>query len=759
MTPPTPPTTAERGTMLDPNATGMMPRAASAPGRGDDLSDIVEHVPDLVWPASLTVFDRMERSDAQISALMDSIRLPILRRRYELDPAGAADEDVRRIAEDLGVPVAGDTGPDPMRGRARFNHREHLEQALLALRYGSYWFEQVGEIVDGAWRLRKLAPRPTRTLEAIRVDASGGLVGITQHPPQGSRDPVLLDVGRIVGFVWKREGANWYGTSMLRAIYRASYYKDSALRADAVQKTRNSMGIPVFNPGADATPETITAYNNIGRRLQSGQEVSITLHAADASFTLQGVNGSLPNALESARYHDEDMSSAFLAMWMKLGQTQSGSRSLGDTLISVFNAALDTIADDWYCGTMNEYVIRDWMTFNYGENHTRPIPRLVSSRVESPELAIADLALAVEKGVIVADAPLRTWVRSNYNVPSEEVTDAPAPSGQSFGYDLVNPVVTIDERRAQLGMPPRTDGDGSLTIPEFNVKHSLGGTAPAPQVVTAQHAHEHIIHAGALDDGPTSRQRWRELTDREIRASIDPEGMDQRWRDAAARIVAAWPAVRREQIAALVKQIEVAGADYAALAALAAPTVGADIIASEMSAIAAAASKDAIREAAAQGAKITAVDLAAVETSIAVRAEATATLLAGDLARSAAGNAMRLMSGSSDPKTVAAEVAKTLTGLSDSGLAQRVVGALTSAQNEARAETIQQGPEPVLIVATEIMDGNTCDPCSNVDGTEYASMDEAEADYPDAGYSNCDGGDQCRGFVFAEYETNTGALA
>lgn len=702
MTPPKPSTT-EQGSMLPANGL-TLPIGRSA-SRGFDLDDTDEYVPDLVWPACLDIFEQMVRSDPQVSALMESVTLPIMRRRYELDPSGADDIDVKRIAEDLGVPVLGSSDPDPIRGRARFNFREHLEQALLGLRYGSYWFEQVGEIVDGAWRLRKLAPRPTRTLEAVRVDRSGSLVGITQAAHDARSGPVLLDVGRIVGYVWKREGANWYGTSMLRSVYGSWYFKRDALRADTVQKRRNSLGVPVFNPGSDPSPDVLAAYAAMGRKLSAGQEVSIVLHAADASFTLQGVTGTLPNALESARYHDEQLATAFLAMWMKLGQTATGSRALGDTLLDVFNAALDAIADDWFCATLNEHVIRDWMLFNYGEGHNRVMPRLVSRRVESPELAISDLAVAVEKGVITADPSLKAWVRSNYNIPAADEAEST--------------------------------------------------TEPKPTEQVQAQRHEHVVHAGALDDGPTSRQRWRELTDREVRAAIDPESMDQRWRDATAAIVAAWPSIQAAQVDALIEQIIEANGDLPTLARLWAPVEGRQIIAKHMGDIAKAAAEDVIREAAAQGVTVGGVVLERTDALIVGRSEATAAMLAQSLQMSASHNAIRLTGAGSTPQQVADGVRVALGELSDTRIADQAQGALTSAQNAARAEATDAAPEPpARIVATEIMDANTCGPCSDIDGKEYASMAEAEADYPDSGYMNCDGFDRCRGFLFSEWDTN-----
>lgn len=46
---------------------------------------------------------------------------------------------------------------------------------------------------------------------------------------------------------------------------------------------------------------------------------------------------------------------------------------------------------------------------------------------------------------------------------------------------------------------------------------------------------------------------------------------------------------------------------------------------------------------------------------------------------------------------------------------------------------------------TAVMDGGTCDPCSEADGTQYDTWDEAQADLPDGGPNpDCDGETRCR---------------
>lgn len=60
---------------------------------------------------------------------------------------------------------------------------------------------------------------------------------------------------------------------------------------------------------------------------------------------------------------------------------------------------------------------------------------------------------------------------------------------------------------------------------------------------------------------------------------------------------------------------------------------------------------------------------------------------------------------------------------------------------------------PSAIYASELLDRNTCTPCSHVDGREYARLADALVDYPSGQYVGCDGGDRCRGTLVYVWPT------
>ena len=61
--------------------------------------------PDLTWPLSVEVFDKMRREDSQIGSVLRAVTLPIRGAEWMIDPAGASEEVVDHVATDLGLPV------------------------------------------------------------------------------------------------------------------------------------------------------------------------------------------------------------------------------------------------------------------------------------------------------------------------------------------------------------------------------------------------------------------------------------------------------------------------------------------------------------------------------------------------------------------------------------------------------------------------------------------------------------------------------
>lgn len=388
--------------------------------------------PDLMWPQSIDVFDRMRREDPQVKSVLRAVTLPILRTEWVIDGAGCSPEVVAHVAADLGLPVKGEPFVAPLRTKGRFSFKEFLRLALLELVYGHSFFEQVYSIdTGGRAHLSKLAWRPPRTISAIEVARDGGLIGIRQHGVSP-----LIGVDRLVAFVNEREGANWLGESLLRAAYKMAILKDRVLRIQALTAERNGLGLPVVvsaPPPEDGSFEETVAW--LDTQIENGLKLAKEARAGDAagvslphgsSLSFVGVTGKLPDTEGPIRYYDEQIARAVLAHFLNLG-TETGSWALGSTFANFFTDSLNAVAQH-VAEVVNQHVIEDLVDANWGPNE--PAPRLVPSAIGEQQQVTAEAIKAlIESGAVKVDAPLRAWFRDKFGMPVEDSVMAATDGG------------------------------------------------------------------------------------------------------------------------------------------------------------------------------------------------------------------------------------------------------------------------------------------------------------------------------------------
>jgi hypothetical protein len=384
--------------------------------------NVGEDNPDLRWPASVKVYDRMRREDAQVGSVLRAVTLPIRSAQWAIDPAGCRPEVVDLVANDLGLQVKGQAPRSPRRTRGRFSWPEHLRLALLELTFGASFFEQVYDIQDDDLaHLKKLAWRPPHTIAKISVAPDGGLKAIEQYAATGK---VSIPVERLVAYVNDREGGDWIGQSLLRSAYKNWLLKDRLIRAQALVIDRNGLGVPVYT-GAPApeggTPEEKKTWNaaekeaglKVATEFRSGEAAGASLPAG-ASLDLKGVSGKLPEIDGPIRYHDEQIARSVLAHFLNLG-TETGSWALGSTFADFFAQSLNAVAQQVQDVTQ-QHVVEDLVDLNWGAEE--PAPRLVCEQIgKEHQLTAEAIKTLVDAGAVHPDEPLEAFLREQYGLP------------------------------------------------------------------------------------------------------------------------------------------------------------------------------------------------------------------------------------------------------------------------------------------------------------------------------------------------------
>lgn len=385
--------------------------------------------PELQWPHSVVVYDRMRRQDSQVRSVLRAVTMPVAQAKWRLHPNNARDEVVAFVAENLGLPIVGvtDQPPPAKRERDRFSWRQHIRWALLCTAFGHQFFEQVYRYDEGSgmYHLRKLAPRWPKTIAKIEQADDGGLVAIEQRPlpkPGGGTTATRIPVDRLVAYVYDREGG-WIGQSLLRSAYKHWLLKDEGLRTWAQTINRNGMGVPHYTAAEDE--DSLEPGKALAQSYRSGT------HAGGAaphgsSMQLLGVQGALPDIDGFVRYQDELIARAVLAHFMNLGQSQgTGSFALGASFMDFFIMSLQELAD-LLADTATQHVVEDLVDVNFGPEE--PAPKIVFDPIgQNPNAVVTAVQALIGAGAIFPDPALDAFVRNLVGLPPK----APLPDPQT----------------------------------------------------------------------------------------------------------------------------------------------------------------------------------------------------------------------------------------------------------------------------------------------------------------------------------------
>jgi hypothetical protein len=357
------PPTNEIGAVSDLMA-GYMPQWSTL-----EALDELETNPKLTFPESINTYHNM-RTDAQVQGLLTGAIWPLLRMKWSINPNGARPEAVDKISRDLNLPVDDPGAPPPVpdangvippspektfqqrRTQNRFNFLDHLETALDA---------QVGYIGDdGLFHYRKLALRPPQTVTEIHLARDGGIEYVRQS---GLLD-APIPINRLTVYSFQKRGANWHGRSMLRGAYAPWLLKDRAMRVGVMNIQRAGVGTPIAQGHPGATESDLAVLSAMTQKLVAGDRSGGAIPYG-ATLKLIGVEGGQPDTVGFIKLMNEEMARSFFQMFMQLGQSTSGSRSLGQTFVQYHKLVSEYIAQ-WFTMIFNEHVIEDDIEWNYG---------------------------------------------------------------------------------------------------------------------------------------------------------------------------------------------------------------------------------------------------------------------------------------------------------------------------------------------------------------------------------------------------------
>lgn len=365
--------------------------------------------PELRGRAKYRVYDEMRKTDASVRSALWLVKLPIRSGLWAVEPAGgehAAPED--RLIADAVAWQFGLVDSDGRRQEGRFDltFDELLSQALLCLDFGGMFEELVWDDLT-TWRdtegdehllrpLARLAPRFPSTIQKIETDEKTGRIRSLEQLLPGTR-PIPGE--KVSAVVLEREGSNWYGNALLRPMWGPWRLKKALMVAAGMGWDRFAAGTPVvrYPQGGSANDKRLA--EEIGRNYRQHERGYVALEGAKPLGENAGVGwdieilngaGTLADPVPLLRWYSGQIASAAIQQFSELGNTSTGNRALGETLVDPFFLAVQAVAKQVALDRQRQ-VIRRFVDVNFGPEYD--VPALTVSKIQARNVAVLTAAI------------------------------------------------------------------------------------------------------------------------------------------------------------------------------------------------------------------------------------------------------------------------------------------------------------------------------------------------------------------------------
>lgn len=398
-----------------------------------------EYNRDLSGLKGIKKFDEMRKSDASVSALLLACSLPIRSAKRYIEPAtdddGVTQEIDRQIADfvEKALFEKMDTTWD-----------QFLQECLTFLPFGFSVFEKVYYIKDNEVLLKKLAFRSQKTIEYwITTDGRPWIQQQLDTPvadwPNKWKFLVSIPWDKLILFVVNQEGDNYQGVSVLRPAYKHWYIKQNLEKFEAIKHQKQGVGVPLIYLPKGATEKDKEAALTIVEKFKTNEQSGVVMPWPKDSgweFSFADLKaGDTTNMQESIKYHMREITKTVLAQFIELGNTDTGSRALGESQTDMFLNAIASYAKIIQ-NNINRYLIPELVGFNF---NTDRFPKLRFEELGGKDMAAFSTTLAqlITAGVIDPDEELQRVVREQLGLPpkDEATTDDPNDAADDTSTD------------------------------------------------------------------------------------------------------------------------------------------------------------------------------------------------------------------------------------------------------------------------------------------------------------------------------------
>lgn len=492
-----------------------------------------EYNSDLIFPKSTQVYDQMRRSDGQVAAVLQAMKLPIRSAKWYVE----ADKDAENA--DLAEQIA-DFVQDNLMGGMKYSWDDHLREALTMLEFGFSIFEKVYRY--DTWKgkqvvmLDKYAPRTASSIWRFPQDEEYKIVQVQQiNYMTGQVVDIPIEKCRV--YTYNREGENIVGQSVLRPAYKHWYIKDALYSIMSVGIEKALIGTPYATLPPGTSQEDRDRVLALLNAVRVSEESGFTIPDGVLVNVLEGKKSPI-DALPFIEHHDTLIARSVLAQFINLGTMSSasgGSYALGNTMVDMFVMGLEAIAN--YIQNEIQRDIEQLVVWNFGED--APIPKLKHKNISFQDMN--QLATALNQlgsgHLLTPDEDVENHIRDMFGIPA----------------------IPKDALKNQIAMTPTSNTvqvvpDGKVENPPVPAEPSKPAK-PAGQQPVQKFSETNLDDTGGEEGEPEGTTKWRrDLTTYEKVVNLDD--LNDKWQTAEDSLAEQMRTVLRQSADQLINDIQ-----------------------------------------------------------------------------------------------------------------------------------------------------------------------------------------------------------
>jgi hypothetical protein len=220
--------------------------------------------------------------------------------------------------------------------------------------------------------LAKVAHLRQPSVETFRISEQGDLISVVQNGFTGaSYRRVEIPAEKLLLWTYDQQGDDRWGVPPARHCFKAWTFKSQVEKLNLLHMDRFAVGLPIIEEGEGWTHverQSLAAFFATMR----ARGDNYLLHPAGGKITLASDDGKTTlSMLEWVRYYDIAIAKTFLTQSSELGSTQTGSRSVGETMVEQMGALVQADCEE-LASIINEQLIKYLVDLNYGPQKSYP---------------------------------------------------------------------------------------------------------------------------------------------------------------------------------------------------------------------------------------------------------------------------------------------------------------------------------------------------------------------------------------------------